>query len=30
MREGRQFIDGNELVSSQVINLRYNTRIYFK
>lgn len=30
MREGRQFVDGNELVSSQVIFLRYNTRIYFK
>ena len=30
MREGRQFIDGNELVSSQVINMRYNTRIYFE
>lgn len=30
MREGRQFVDGEELISSQVIFLRYNTRIYFK
>lgn len=29
-REGRQFVDGNELISEQVIFLRYNTRIYFK
>jgi len=30
MREGRQFVDGTELISEQVIFLRYNTRIYFK
>ena len=30
MREGRQFVDGTELISSQVIFLRYNTRVYFK
>ena len=29
-RESRQFVDGNELISEQVIFLRYNTRIYFK
>lgn len=30
MRESRQFVDGNELISEQVIFLRYTTRIYFK
>lgn len=30
MREIRQFVDGTELISQQMINLRYNTRIYFK
>ena len=30
MREGRQFVDGNELISEQGVFLRYNTRIYFK
>lgn len=30
LREGRQFVDGEELISAQVIFLRYNTRIYFK
>lgn len=30
MRESRQFVDGQELISEQVIFLRYNTRIYFK
>lgn len=29
-RESRQFVDGTELISEQVIFLRYNTRIYFK
>lgn len=29
-RESRQFVDGNELISEQVIFLRYTTRIYFK
>lgn len=30
LREARQFIDDEELVGKQMINLRYNTRIYFK
>lgn len=30
LREQRQFIDDEELVGKQMINLRYNTRIYFK
>lgn len=30
MREARQFVDGMELISQQMINLRYNTRVYFK
>lgn len=30
MRESRQFVDGNELISEQGVFLRYNTRIYFK
>lgn len=30
MRESRQFVDGNELISQQGVLLRYNTRIYFK
>lgn len=29
-RESRQFVDGDELISAQVIFLRYDTRIYFK
>ena len=29
-RENRQFVDDEELVGKQMINLRYNTRIYFK
>ena len=30
LREARQFVDDEELVGKQMINLRYNTRIYFK
>lgn len=30
LREVRQFVDDEELVGKQMINLRYNTRIYFK
>lgn len=30
LREQRQYIDDEELVGKQMINLRYNTRIYFK
>ena len=30
LREARQFVDDQELVGKQMINLRYNTRIYFK
>lgn len=30
MRESRQFVDGNELISEQGVFLRYTTRIYFK
>lgn len=30
LREARQFINDEELVGKQMINLRYNTRIYFK
>lgn len=30
LREQRQYVDDEELVGKQMINLRYNTRIYFK
>ncbi len=30
LREARQFVDDEELVGKQMINLRYNTIIYFK
>jgi len=29
-REQRQYVTGEELVSTQIINLRYNIRAYFK